>query len=125
MEKECAKHGLTEFTLRKDGYYRCKKCGVENVQRRRDKVKMLAVAYKGGKCQNPKCGYHRYVGALDFHHIDPSKKDFGISHKGYTRSWERVKAELDKCVMVCANCHSEIHAGLLQVNADGTISTGE
>jgi hypothetical protein len=70
----------------------------------------MAIAYKGSKCQC--CGYNKHVGALEFHHIDPSKKDFGISAKGYTRSWENVRKELDKCVLVCANCHREIHAGI-------------
>lgn len=80
---------------------------IKAVQRRRRKVRELAVEYKGGKCQ--KCGYRRCIEALEFHHIEVSKKDFGISAKGYTRSWKRVKEEIDKCVMLCANCHREIH----------------
>ena len=45
----------------------------------------------------------------------PNKKDFGIGQKGFTRSWEKVKEELDKCILVCANCHREIHAGIIQL----------
>lgn len=71
----------------------------------------MSIAYKGGKCQC--CGYNRYVGALEFHHINSEEKDFGISAKGYTRSWERVKEELDKCILVCANCHREIHGNII------------
>jgi hypothetical protein len=50
--------------------------------------------------------------ALEFHHKEVSSKDFGIPAKGYTRSWARVKEEIEKCVLVCANCHREIHAGI-------------
>lgn len=71
----------------------------------------MAIAYKGGSCQC--CNYNRYVGALEFHHLNPDEKDFGIASRGYTRSWERNKAELDKCVLVCANCHREIHANII------------
>jgi len=74
---------------------------------RRRKVREMALEYKGGKCQI--CGYDKCLAALDFHHIDPTQKDFGISAKGYTRSWEKVKLEVDKCVLICANCHREIH----------------
>jgi hypothetical protein len=49
---------------------------------------------------------------LEFHHLETSRKDFGISGKGYTRSWSKVSEELDKCMLLCANCHREIHAGL-------------
>ena len=111
--KECKKHGLTEFTLRADGRYRCKKCASEAVQKRREKTKELLVEYKGGKCEI--CGYDRCVEALEFHHINPDEKDFGIGQKGYTRSFEKNKAEVDKCILVCANCHREIHNGLIDI----------
>lgn len=106
----CSKHGETEFALEKSG--RCLKCQVEATQKRRNKVKEMAVEYKGGKCSV--CGYDRCADALEFHHLDPSKKDFGISSKGYTRSWDKVKEELDKCILVCSNCHREIHSGLIK-----------
>jgi predicted HNH restriction endonuclease len=86
---------------------------IKAVQRRREKVRLMAVNYKGGRCQV--CRYDRCLEALEFHHLDSTKKDFGISKKGYTRSWEKVKAEADKCVLLCANCHREVHAGILQL----------
>ncbi len=107
MLKECKNHGLTEFKIDNRGTARCKKCRTEAVQRRRIKVKQQAVDYKGGSCEL--CGYSKCISALEFHHIDPSGKDFGIAYKGYTRSWAKVKEELDKCIMVCANCHREVH----------------
>ncbi len=61
------------------------------------------------------CGYSKCPGALDFHHRDPKKKDFGLAVKGLTRSWEKIQKEIDKCVLVCANCHREIHAGITQL----------
>ena len=78
------------------------------VYKRRKKVRQMAVEYKGGRCQS--CGYNRCIDALEFHHNSFSGKDFGISAKGYTRSWTKVKEELDKCMLLCANCHREIHA---------------
>ena len=85
---------------------------IKAVAKRRRKVKLLSVQYKGGKCQI--CGYDKYVGALDLHHIN-GQKSFGIGDKGYTRSWERTKQELDKCILVCANCHREVEAGITQL----------
>jgi len=115
MIKECKKHGFTEFSKRNDGRYRCKKCAVDSVQKRRDKLKLLAVNYKGGKCQNPKCGYNKYVGALEFHHMFDDK-EFGISQRGHTKSWDNLKNELNKCILLCSNCHREVHGGLLDVS---------
>ena len=84
------------------------------VDKRRKKMRQMAIEHKGGKCQL--CGYSKCAQALDFHHLDPSKKDFGISADGITRAWSRIKAELDKCVMICANCHREVHSGLTQLS---------
>lgn len=76
------------------------------------KTKLKAVEYKGGKCLI--CGYNKCVNALTFHHINPEEKSFGIS--GGTRSFEKLKPELDKCVLLCHNCHAEVHAGLIDLN---------
>lgn len=86
-----------------------------NIKRKKDKVrnvinwrkdkKAKLVDYKGGCCQN--CGYKKSIGALEFHHIDPNEKDFTISAKSY--AYERLKKEVDKCILVCSNCHIEIH----------------
>jgi len=81
------------------------------VKKRRRKLKEMAIEYKGGKCQE--CGYNKAKTALEFHHLDPNEKDFGIAAKGHTRSWEKIKIELDKCIMVCSNCHREIHEDLI------------
>lgn len=92
-----------------------KKKMVANVQRRRNKIKEMSVEYKGSKCEI--CGYDKCNEALEFHHINPEEKDFGIGEKGYTRSWDSVKKELDKCIMVCANYHREIHANIITLDA--------
>lgn len=108
----CKRHGETEYrnVSKNSKHLRCCKCSSEAVQRRRDKLKELCVEYKGGCCQS--CGYSKCLSALEFHHLDPNEKDFGIGSKGYTRSFDKVKIELDKCVMLCANCHREEHANL-------------
>ena len=108
MKGICKKHGETEFSngIRS----RCRKCLVEAVSKRRRKIKQMAVEYKGGECS--RCGYDKCLDALDFHHLDESKKEFNLSRKGHTRSWKKVKEELDKCVLLCANCHREVHAGI-------------
>lgn len=111
--RECKKHGRVLYRKDSTGHWRCTKCCSEAVQKRRVKIKELAAQYKGGKCQI--CGYSRYIGALEFHHLNPNEKDFGISARGYTRNLNSVKAELDKCICVCSNCHREIHAGLVQI----------
>ena len=86
---------------------------IKAVAKRRKKLKILAIEYKGGTCVA--CGYKKCVGALELHHINKSDKTFGIGDKGYTRSWEKIKLELDKCLLLCANCHREIEAGILQL----------
>jgi 5-methylcytosine-specific restriction endonuclease McrA len=105
----CKHHGETSFIRTiGDSHKRCIKCRSEAVQRRRDKIKRMAIEYKGGCCQ--KCEYDKCITALEFHHLNPLEKDFSISVSGNTRSWAIIEAELDKCILVCANCHREIHA---------------
>ncbi len=72
--------------------------------------KQQAVEYKGGKCEL--CGYSKSLAALDFHHRDPDGKDFQIA--GTRRTIEGLQAELDKCSLLCANCHREEHERLMQ-----------
>jgi hypothetical protein len=83
---------------------------IRAVAKRRRRLKEMLVEYKGGKCSL--CGYKKYTGAFDLHHLDSSKKDFGLAMQGLTRSWEKIKKEADKCILVCANCHREIHGGV-------------
>jgi hypothetical protein len=81
------------------------KSNSESVVSWRQKRKEKAVAYLGNKCSI--CGYDKCIATLEFHHKDPLLKEFQISAK--ITSYERLIQELDKCILVCANCHREIH----------------
>ena len=89
--------------------YRCLRCQSEQVIQRRRRLKARLVAEAGGSCRL--CGYDRYVGALHFHHLDPSTKRFALGG-GATRSLERSRDEASRCVLLCSNCHAEVEAGL-------------
>ena len=95
---------------------------IEAVRKRRKKVRQMAVAYKGSRCE--RCGYDDCIEALDFHHKDPSQKNFGISSKGYTRSWSKIRSELNKCVILCANCHREFHFKLAALSGNTGMKSG-
>lgn len=82
-------------------------CGSCRVAKARRARKAKAVEYKGGKCE--RCGYCKSNAALTFHHKIPEEKSFGISEKGKARKWSVLQTELDKCVLLCHNCHAEIH----------------
>lgn len=84
----------------------CIPCRKKQMRDRQIDLKIKCIAYKGGKCNH--CGYNRFNGAMEFHHTDPKEKEFEIS-KHSTYSFELLKIELDKCDMLCANCHREIH----------------
>ena len=95
----------------------CKKCTTDQVVERTKKLKQKMVEYKGGCCEI--CGYDKYIGALDFHHINPKEKDFSIAKVRQYNFDEVIKEELDKCMLVCSNCHREIHGGLEVVHPSG------
>lgn len=80
--------------------------------RRRTKTK--SIIYKGGSCIV--CGYNLCHAALDFHHLDESTKQFNVSSCGICRAWLKVKAELDKCALLCNRCHKEHHYGDLDLS---------
>ena len=84
---------------------RCDSC---NTKIRRYRAKEASVKYKGGKCE--KCGFIGNLACFDFHHINPSNKLFNPnSTELANKSWEEVKLELDKCLLLCANCHRLEH----------------
>ena len=100
--------------LKEDSYLACRRVQVKTaVNNHRKRIKVKAVEYKGGKCYI--CGYDKCVAALEFHHIDPKTKSFSISGNGFTHSWDKIKQELDKCVLLCANCHREVENGVTRL----------
>lgn len=115
IKKECKKHGVTTFVLEGRGYYRCKQCRSAAVAKRRIKVKQTLIEEFGNCCQL--CKYDKYIGALEFHHLDKKDKSFGISHKGVTISLNKARQEASKCILLCANCHREVEAGIIDIDA--------
>ena len=78
------------------------------LHRRRRKIR--AVLHMGSTCHT--CGRDGPPALFEFHHLDATQKDFGLSEDGIPRTWAKMMAELAKCVMLCANCHREVHAGV-------------
>jgi 5-methylcytosine-specific restriction endonuclease McrA len=105
----CRRHGQAVFILEGRGAYRCTRCRQDRVAAYRRSVKLRLVAEAGGCCGI--CGYDAFLGALEFHHVDPLTKRFGLAERGLTRSLEEVRAEARKCVLLCSNCHAEIEGG--------------
>lgn len=84
----------------------CKVCfSKRNMQRYEDRAVWL-IAQKGGGCSI--CGYNKCPAALEFHHKDPNEKEFQIN-KRWSMSKEAILKEIDKCVLLCSNCHREEH----------------
>jgi hypothetical protein len=101
------------YVYRREGQTKslCNSC---MTKKRRVENQVKIYDYKGTSCLI--CGYNRCIKALSFHHIDPAKKMFPIS--GNTqRSWGSLKSELDKCVLLCSICHTELHEGLISNDA--------
>lgn len=82
--------------------------------------KQRCLSYKGGICA--RCGYSKCLRSLIFHHRNPAEKKFGIAGS-HCRKWEVVQEELDKCDLLCTNCHGEEHERLEKISACGTIGS--
>lgn len=83
---------------------RCNSC---NTKIRRFRLRRAAIAYLGGKCQG--CQWSGHQSGYDFHHLDPSQKDFEIANMA-NKSWDVIIIELDKCKLLCAICHRLEHS---------------
>jgi transposase len=116
IELICRHHGHTTFIRKSDGGYRCRRCRSDAVVKRRRHVKAVLIEEAGGSCAL--CGYDRCPAALQFHHVEPSEKEFSIAHRGVTRSLATARAETLKCVLLCANCHAEVEVGAATLRRD-------
>ena len=97
---------------RKNGSSECKDCFNAYCVQRWIKRKIQAIEYKGGKCEDCNLSYPNIPHCVfDFHHLNPSEKDFDWK-KMRLISLERMKEELNKCVLLCANCHRIRHFNL-------------
>lgn len=117
MLKKCEICGV-EFETKSNGASRkyCFECSpsypkggsrANTIKALRKAMKKEAVKRFGEKCCI--CGYDKCIGALEFHHKNPNEKDFGLAANGNTHSWEEFWKEAQKCLLVCSNCHAELH----------------
>ena len=107
MISSCKKHGNTRHVYDKSSKAnRCVECRNETTTRHRKKNMRRARSLLDDKCSI--CGYSKCIAALEFHHKDPSTKLFRLG-MGSGYSWKRIKEEAQKCILVCSNCHREIH----------------
>jgi len=88
----------------------CRGCTNIQAMSRQKKLKLDCVNYKGGKCEI--CNYDKCISALEFHHLIPKEKEFSISNMRSHSFDDNIKKELDKCVLLCSNCHREEHEKL-------------
>ena len=107
----CSRCGETDSSkFSKGRFTECKKCRSKYNETKLLQNKQKSVEYLGGKCVC--CRYNKYPCSLDFHHVDPTQKDKNFSTKLHW-SWERLKEELKKCVLLCSNCHRAFHSGYI------------
>jgi 5-methylcytosine-specific restriction endonuclease McrA len=111
----CTRHARAVFRLDTRGTYRCVLCAQERVAERRRQIKRILVEEAGGSCAA--CGYDRFPAALQFHHVNPAEKSFGLSARGLSRGLDRAREEARKCVLLCGNCHAEVEGGVRVLEA--------
>lgn len=118
MLKECRIHGLCKHIIESQGRgktkrVRCYLCNYKRQLRSNVKAKEFLVKELGGKCKL--CGYNKYLGALEFHHLDPTIKMFDVG-KGLRKfSLSKCLEEIRTCVLLCSNCHKEVEGGIVKI----------
>lgn len=109
---EIIKYGWTRKYCYKCAPHEDENCShADAVTIKRRAIKRMLIMRAGGKCQ--RCGYNKSMRALEFHHLSPIEKDFGLS-KNLTKNITKLKEEADKCILLCSNCHAEIHQELYE-----------
>lgn len=122
-KKTCSRCNLTkeleEYEYNKGLHSICRTCRTKAELEKNRNLKKLFLDYKGSQCTQ--CGYNKCNAALEFHHLDPNEKEFELG--GFNKSsvlktglTKEVKEELDKCTVLCANCHREVHFKLNSTN---------
>ena len=86
---------------------KCKTCRNNADVLKMRQLKDIFLKYKGEQCSV--CGYNKCKGALEFHHLDPNEKEFNISDYKKIGINKEVLEELDRCIVLCSNCHRETH----------------
>lgn len=114
LESQCPRHGMTVFIRPKTGGAVCARCRADAVVEWRRRAKKILVDEAGGRCAL--CGFDAYVGALQFHHVNPRDKRFGLGSRGLARSIDSLREEAAKCVLLCSNCHAQVEAGVLALS---------
>lgn len=104
--KNAEKKKINNKKTHKTYYLKHKEKVQERNKTRKRNKKIKAVTYKGGKCS--KCGYEKCMKALEFHHLIPEEKGYDLNHAKIDKPWEILKKELDKCILLCSNCHREL-----------------
>ena len=104
---DCGEEAISKFYMASKK--RCSICMNKYMVKRNQSIKGKIVDYKGGKCSI--CGYNKCLAALELHHLNPEEKDPDYN-KLKDGKFELYKLEADKCVLLCANCHREVHSDL-------------
>jgi 5-methylcytosine-specific restriction endonuclease McrA len=117
--KNCEVHGDVLHELNKvvgdKKYYKCKPCKNMRKSDIRKDNKYFLMEYMGGECQI--CGYNKCLSGLEVHHVDPAGKTLEFSRIGRDNNQQKYKDEINNtpCILLCANCHREVHEGLVLI----------
>jgi hypothetical protein len=103
-----------ENTYPSKNRWSCKSCANDYRIKKFIETKLKLVELYGGKCKC--CGFNKHYSALEFHHLDPSQKEFNLSVTN--NGWNKLIREADKCVLLCSNCHRMVHAGIINLPDD-------